>query len=122
MEKTKESALAKLIFWQGLTAILFTLFCCIFLGFMIYDIILGLYNYNLYGFYYVVICLLSFYGAYLLYKSLRFFKVYQRDQEPLDLELAFKKQRHFWMIVPLLFSLSIIFAVGSFLFLIFSSL
>ena len=107
MEITKERAIAKIIFWQQASLIIFALFFCLFCGFAIYDI-----DENFYYYYwedylleiggYTLLIVLGIYSIYLLYKSLRLLKSYHKESNHLDLELAFKKQRHFWMIVPII--------------------
>lgn len=107
MEITKEGAIAKIIFWQQAALIILVLFLCMAWGYAIYDI-----NRDLeFGYYesyeieigcYIFFCSLGTYNIYLLYKSLSLLKTYQKKQEHLDLEVAFRKQRHFWMIAPII--------------------
>lgn len=116
MEITKERAIAKIIFWQQLTLILFILFLFLIVGVILYDI-----KENLILYYfeetiahiscYVFFGLVGTVSTFLLFKSLSLLKAYQRNKEHLDLELAFKNQRHFWMIGPMI----LIFLVSIFI-------
>lgn len=107
MEITKEGAIAKIIFWQQVALIIFILFLCMAWGFAIYDMKRDLefgyyesYEIEIAG--YISFCSLGTYATYLLYKSLSSLKTYQKKQDHLDLELAFRKQRHFWMVAPII--------------------
>jgi hypothetical protein len=119
MKRTKGDAVSKIIFWQQLAGLIFALLLSIFWWIIINDMIVSLKS-GYFSKYYIpyvcstVFCSLSTYAAYLLYQSLNFLKAYQNKEEKLDLELAFRKQRHFWRSGPLIFLLLIITAIGLF--------
>jgi len=126
MEVTPENAIAKLIFWQQLTIILSAVFLLILWGFVMNEIIMGFHYKTLKDDYISILFFiggasLTSYIAYLPYQSLRALKHYQENGNPRDLEFAFKKQRHFWMSVPIIFLLFCLLWSVSILFLIFSS-
>jgi hypothetical protein len=113
MEPTQESAIAKIIFWQKLTAFIFILFLLSSWGFALYTIKFNLELYYFEDIYkenvlYIAFCLLGTYVVYLLLKSLSFLIAYQKRKEELDLELAFQKQRHFWRVGPMVFMLTLL--------------
>lgn len=117
MEPTQESAIAKIIFWQKITAFIFTLLLLSAWSFVIYEITLSLeigYFDDVYKQYifYIAFCLLGTYVVYLLLKSLSFLIAYQKRKEQLDLELAFQKQRHFWRVGPIVFMLILLAAIA----------
>jgi hypothetical protein len=106
MEITKERAIVKIIFWQQIALIIFILFLILALGVAVYDINTNLYfdfieEYFFHVGSYISLGSLGTYSIYLLYSSLHALKNYKSKQEDLDLELAFRKQRHFWMIAPM---------------------
>lgn len=113
MEITKERAIVKIIFWQQIATIIFTLLLLLVWGLVLYGINAGL-EYGYFEDYaiqytcYIALCLLATYAISLSYKSLSLLKSYQKNQDKLDLELAFKKQRHFWMMGPILLILSML--------------
>jgi hypothetical protein len=122
MEITTERAIAKIIFWQEVVAMIFTLCLLIVWGLLLY----GMYKRWEFGYYrdfliqttfQIALGSLATYAVFFLYKSSSLFKSYQRSQEQLDLELAFKKQRHFWMMGPILLILSILTSIFSSIFL-----
>jgi hypothetical protein len=113
MEITKERAIVKIIFWQQIATIIFTLLLLLVWGLVAYGINLGL-KYGYFEDYviqntcHIILCSLATYAVCLSYKSLSLLKSYQKNQDKLDLELAFKKQRHFWMMGPIMLILSML--------------
>lgn len=120
MKNRREDAVAKLIFWQQLAGVAFALLLLAFWWLIINDII-NSWKSSYFSDYYIpyvcsiVFCSLFTYVLYLLYQSLSFLKAYQSNAEKLDLELAFRKQRHFWRSGPLIFLLFVLTAIGLFI-------
>lgn len=113
MEVTLESAIAKIIFWQKVTLILLTIFLVIFWILIVNDIVLGLeygyfYDYYTSTLWFIALCSLGTFINYLLYQSFKLLNSYQKNEDKVDLEISFRKQRYFWMSLPITLGVSIL--------------
>ncbi|CAA6798765.1 MAG: Unknown protein [uncultured Aureispira sp.] len=124
MEITKEGAIGKIIFWQKITTVVLSLFVLALWGLVGYiihnNLEYGDYDYIQSGLY-LGFCVSMTYMVYLLYQSFSLLQSYQNNQEALDIEMAFNKQRLFWMMGPVLLISSIAVLLFSALFFSFSS-
>lgn len=124
MEITKEGAIGKIIFWQKITTVVLSLFVLALWGLVGYiihnNLEYGDYDYIQSGLY-LGFCVSMTYIVYLLYQSFSLLQSYQNNQEELDIEMAFNKQRLFWMMGPVLLISAIAVFLFSALFFSFSS-
>ena len=124
MEITKEGAIGEIIFWQKITTVVLSLFVLALWGLVGYiihnNLEYGDYDYIQSGLY-LGFCVSMTYMVYLLYQSFSLLQSYQKNQEALDIEMAFNKQRLFWMMGPVLLISSIAVLLFSAFFFSFSS-
>lgn len=116
-----KQAVTKVLYWQQKTIIILTFIILVFWGLVISDVIWG-FQYDYIKTYYrstlcyIVACSLATDTNYLLYKSWSSLKNYQESEYIADLELAFRKQRYFWMVGPLLLLFFLVVLIGSMIF------
>jgi len=108
MTPTSEEFLKKTVFWQRLSAILLSIFLFILFCYYCFELwIIEVYDYD-WNWRRIRehILLLSYlslavFANRCLYQSVKAIKNYLSESEISNLELAFRKQRHFWMVITL---------------------